>query len=213
MNNLVTLQNIPISNSVIGNLFPDISGKNQKVRELERAGEIIRLKRGLYVVSPEISGKPLSSELVANRLYGPSYVSMQTALRYYGLIPEAVYVTQSLTVKHSRCFENAVGRFQYLSCHPDYFSIGLAQISEDGCNFVMASPEKALCDLVVNTPGLNLRYKKELLEWLEEDIRLDMDAFSRMNPEIIRQCAAIGKKKNTLNLLVERLLRTTGGKN
>lgn len=205
MNQLATLQNIPVSNSVLGNLFPNISGKNQKVRELERAGEIIRLKRGLYVVSPEISGKPLSSELIANRLYGPSYVSMQTALRYYGLIPEAVYVTQSLTVKHSRCFENAVGRFQYVSCHPDYFSIGLTQISEDGYNFVMASPEKALCDLIVNTPGLNFRYKKELREWLEEGIRLDMDAFAQMNQDIICQCAAVGKKKNTLNLLPKLL--------
>jgi hypothetical protein len=46
-----------------------------------------------------------------------------------------------------------------------------------------------------------------VLEWLEEDIRLDMDAFSRMNPEIIRQCAAIGKKKNTLNLLAKILER------
>jgi len=205
VNKLATLQNIPVSNSVLGNLFPEISGKNQKVRELERAGEIIRLKRGLYVVSPEISGKPVSTELIANRLYGPSYVSMQTALRYYGLIPEAVYVTQSLTVKHSRNFENAFGRFQYISCLPDYFSIGLAQISEDGCNFVMASPEKALCDLIVNTPGLNLRYKKELHEWLEEDIRLDMDGFSQANLDIFRQCAAVGKKKNTLNLLAKIL--------
>ena len=205
MNKLATLQNTPVSNSVLGNLFPDISGKNQKVRALEKAGEIIRLKRGLYVVNPEISGTPVSTEMIANRLYGPSYVSMQTALRYYGLIPEAVYVTQSLTVKHSRYFENAVGRFQYVSCPPVYFSIGLVQISEDVYNFVMASPEKALCDLIVNTPGLNFRYKKELREWLEEDIRFDMDAFSQMNPEIICQCAAIGKKKNTLNLLSKLL--------
>lgn len=207
MNKLAALQNVPVSNSVLGNLFPDISGKNQKVRELEKSGEIIRLKRGLYVVSPDISGKPISPELIANRLYGPSYVSMQTALRYYGLIPEAVYVTRSLTVKHSRNFENAFGRFQYISCHPDYFSVGLAQISEEGYNFVMASPEKALCDVIVNTSGLNLRYKKELLEWLEEDIRLDMEAFSQMNPDIIRQCAAVGKKKKTLSLLAKTLLR------
>lgn len=205
MNRLTTLQNIPVSNGVLGNLFPDISGKNQKVRELERAGEIIRLKRGLYVVSPNISGKSISTELIANHLYGPSYVSMQTALRYYGMIPEAVYVTQSLTVKHSRNFENAIGRFRYISCNPDYFSIGLVQINKDGYNFIMASPEKALCDLIVNTTGLNLRYKKELLEWLEEDTRLDMYAFSQMNPDVILQCAAIGKKKHTLNMLAKLL--------
>ena len=53
MDNLRTLKNIPITNITIGGLFPELVGKNQKVRELEKLGEIIRLKRGLYVVSPK----------------------------------------------------------------------------------------------------------------------------------------------------------------
>ena len=92
MNNpLRQLGNIPVTASVLESLFPHIKGGNQKLRLLERDKQIIRLKKGLYVCSPEITGKTLSTELIANHLYAPSYVSMSSALRYYGLIPEEVY--------------------------------------------------------------------------------------------------------------------------
>ncbi|MBR5694991.1 MAG: hypothetical protein IKX43_01985 [Paludibacteraceae bacterium] len=207
MDNLRTLKNIPITNKTIGGLFPELVGKNQKVRELEKLGEIIRLKRGLYVVSPQKSGVTISTELIANHLYGPSYVSMLSALRYYGLIPEMVYTMQSMTIKHSRSFENSLGRFQYLSCPVEYYGIGLTQVKSGSAQFIMASPEKALCDLIVNTHGLNLRYRRELLDCLENDFRLDMDAFEKMDPTIFRRCAEVGKKKVTLNLLANILER------
>ena len=66
-------------------IFTNIEAGNQKMRNLEADHKIIRLKKGLYVVSPNVSRVALSTELVANHLYAPSYVSMQTALRYYGL--------------------------------------------------------------------------------------------------------------------------------
>ena len=88
---LSTIGNIPVTVSVLESLYPDIKAGNQKIRLLERDGQIVRLKRGLYVCRPEVSGLAISSELVANHLYAPSYVSMSSALRYYGLIPEAVY--------------------------------------------------------------------------------------------------------------------------
>lgn len=205
MNHLKVLRNIPVSSVVIGNLYPNLVGKSQKIRSLEKAGAIIRLKRGLYVVNPQVSDVPISTELIANHLYGPSYVSMLSALRYYGLIPEAVQEMQSLTVKHSRSFENRFGVFRYLNCPADYFSIGLTQQKTGEAHFVVASPEKALCDLIVHTSGLNLRYRKECLGFLEQDLRLDMEAFGEMDPSIFRQCAAVGKKANTLNLIAKIL--------
>lgn len=205
MNSLKVLRNIPASSSVIGNLFPDVIGKSQKIRSLEKDGKIIRLKRGLYVINPQESSVPISTELIANHLYGPSYVSMLSALRYYGLIPEAVQETQSLTVKHSRTFKNHFGLFRYLNCPVNYFSIGLTQQKTGDAFFVIASPEKALCDLIVHTSGLNLRYQKECLAFLEQDLRLDMDAFHEMNPEIFHQCANVGKKTNALNLIAKIL--------
>ncbi len=85
-NPLEQLGNIPVTASTLESLFPHIKGGNQKIRLLERDKQIIRLKRGLYVCSPDVTGKMLSTELIANHLYAPSYVSMSSALRYYGLI-------------------------------------------------------------------------------------------------------------------------------
>ena len=98
-NPLRQLGNIPVTASVLESLFPHIKGGSQKLRLLECDKQIIRLKKGLYVCSPEITGKTLSTELIANHLYTPSYVSMSSALRYYGLIPEEVYTKQSMTLK------------------------------------------------------------------------------------------------------------------
>ncbi len=78
----------------MASLFPQIKRGNQKLRLLEREGQIVRIKKGLYVCNPELTGRMLSSELIANHLYAPSYVSMSSTLRYYGLIPEAVYAEQ-----------------------------------------------------------------------------------------------------------------------
>ena len=70
MNNQLTqIGNIPISVSALESLFPNINRGNQKIRLLERDRQIIRLKKGLYVCNPEITGKILSTELIANHLY------------------------------------------------------------------------------------------------------------------------------------------------
>ncbi|MCM1041696.1 MAG: hypothetical protein NC048_00805 [Bacteroides sp.] len=207
MNVLAQLGNVPVDSGSLAALYPEISGRNQKLSGLERSRQVLRLKRGLYVVHPEVSGKALSTELIANRLYGPSYVSMHYALRYYGLIPEAVHTVQSLTVKHSRAFETPVAYFDYLSCPRDYFPVGIRHEVRDGYSFVIATPEKALCDLIAYTPRLNLRYRKQILAYLEEDLRFDMEAFARMNADIFRQCARTGKKKTAMNLLAQILER------
>ena len=201
------LGNVPVTKETIASLYPDVSGANQKVSSLEHSGKLLRLKRGLYIVNPAWSGKRISNELVANHLYTPSYVSMLTALRWYGLIPERVYLIQSMTLKHSRVFENALGRFSYISVSRDYFSIGIRQEETEEASFLIASPEKALCDFVCATPGITLRYQKEAQAFLEEDMRFDMDLFSNFNTDILRQCAAVGKKKQTVETIIKLLER------
>ena len=199
------LGNVPVTKETIASLYPDISGTSQKVSSLEHSGKLLRLKRGLYVVNPAWSGRRISSELVANHLYSPSYVSMHTALRWYGLIPEQVYLVQSMTLKHSRVFENALGRFSYIGVDREYFPVGLRQEETEGTTFVIASPEKALCDLIRYTSGVNLRYQKEAQAFLEEDLRLDMDAFGQFNADIFRQCADVGKKTQSIETLIKLL--------
>ena len=204
-NTLHQLGNIPVTASALESLFPHIKTGNQKIRLLERDKQIIRLKRGLYVCNPEITGKTLSTELIANHLYAPSYVSMSSALRYYGLIPEAVYTKQSMTLKHAKVFDTQLGRFEYTHISKRAFSVGLTSIQKDGYAFVMATPEKALCDLIANSTHINLRYLKEAEIYLEEDIRLELEDFRHMNSEIFEEYSKVGKKADSIHTLLKLL--------
>lgn len=197
--------NTPVESVAIGDLFPNHKYKNNKISALEKNGELIRLKKGLYVPSSRMTERRLSLELIANHIYGPSYVSMNTALRFYGLIPERVYRICSMTMKHSRTFTNSLATFEYVHSDPAVFSIGIRCVNEDDTFFLIASPEKALCDLISNISGLNLRYQKEIMIWLEEDIRFDTDALADFDVEILKAYAQVGKKKNTINQLIKLL--------
>ncbi|MBO7069105.1 MAG: hypothetical protein J6W52_10605 [Bacteroidaceae bacterium] len=207
MNELEVFKNIPVQTSAIASLYPNITSANRKVANLERDGQIIRLKRGMYVVNPNESGKLLSLGLIGNVLYGPSYVSMLTALREYGLIPERVEVIESMTTHLTISFDNPVGRFEYHHCPKDYYSIGITQREEEGITYLIATPEKALCDYIVCTPRLPLRFIKDIYIFLEEDLRLDMNAFMEMNVDVFKQCAAVSKKQQAINNLIKILER------
>ena len=198
---------IPVTTSIIESLYPELKSANKKVTWLEKQGVIIRLKRGLYVINPECSGKTLSSELIANHLYTPSYISMSTALRYYGLIPEAVYVHQSMTVKHSRSFQTPVGSYDYKYISREAFSIGVRSMHKGDYAFLIASPEKALCDLIANSSKVNLRYMKDVETYLEQDIRMDMDEFSKMDETIFEDYIKVGKKADSISTLLKFLRR------
>ncbi len=186
---------IPIDFGTLKTAYSTLKSHRDKVSDLEKRGSLIRLKKGLYVVSPSVTGKELSVELIANHIYGPSYVSMESALRFYGLIPETVYNTFSMTLKRSRTFSNSLGQFIYTSCPPDYYHIGITSIISQDHAFLIASPEKSLCDLIAHTPKLNIRSVKSLYTYLEDDLRFDMERFHMMNPIVFEKCAEVTKKK------------------
>jgi hypothetical protein len=183
--------------------FPDCANLAMKAKRLEQSGEIVRLKKGLYMVSPAVSRREVSPFLLANHIYGPSYVSMQTALRYYGLIPEAVYAVQSMTLGTAKTYTNSQGTFSYTHVPAAYYPIGLNVRSEASASFMIASPEKALCDLMVYTPNLNLRFRTELRDYLEADIRLDMEALAEMDVALLQRCAAVSRKQTMLAQLIQ----------
>ena len=106
-NPLIQFGNTPMEFAAVASLFPEIKYKHNKVSALEKRGDLIRLKQGLYVNHADVSQKPLSLFLIGNNLYGPSYISLQSALRYYGLIPEQVFTICSMTTKPSKIFQNA----------------------------------------------------------------------------------------------------------
>ena len=198
---------IPVTTSIIESFYPDLKSAEKKVVWLEKNGYIIRLKRGLYVVNPEYTGKRLSNELIANHLYAPSYVSMSTALRYYGLIPEAVYVNQSMTVKHSRSFQTHVGNYHYKCISREAFAVGVRTEHVADYAFLIASPEKALCDLIANSSKVNLRYMKDVENYLDNDIRMDMEEFMKFDPRVLEEYIKVGKKADSIATLLKYLTR------
>lgn len=199
------IRNIPVTSAALCSLYPEVKTKWKKVELLEKDGEVIRLKRNLYVVNPKITGIKLSLGLIANHLLAPSYVSMSTALRHYGLIPEAVYTTQSMTFKPAKTFETPIGFFSFTHIDRDVYPIGLVQVKENDVTYVMASPEKALCDLIANTPGLHLRYQKEAMKFLEEDIRFDMEKLHTLDKGILTTYAKTGKKASSVQTILKLL--------
>ena len=202
-NPLIQFGNVPVDLATVASLFPEIKCKHNKVSALEKKGDLIRLKQGLFALHPNLTGQLLSTELVANYIYGPSYISLQYALRFYGLIPERVYTVTSMTTRHSRVFYNSLGRFEYVHVDEKAFPIGVRAVTMDNATFLIASPEKALCDLIANISHLNLRYRKEILVWLEEDIRFDMDELFHFDTNILKAYAKVGKKKNMINQIVK----------
>lgn len=182
--------------------FPHHLHLTDKVRQLVASGQIVRLKRGLYVLSEELTQKPIERFLVANHLYGPSYVSLHTALRHYGLIPEAVYSVQSVTTKVARSFDTPVGSFFYTHAQPKWFSVGIHIHNEPDLSYLIATPEKALMDVIQFTAGISMRYQKEVGEWLEEDLRFDIDYLSELNLDILKQLAPLSHKQTTLETII-----------
>ena len=196
-------RNIPLESSVLQNLMGNYKFPRNKVSALEKRGHIIRLKKGLYVVSDKISRKTLSRELIANHLYGPSYISFETALAFYGLIPERAFVIRSATFKRAIRFENSVGNFEYITVPENYYSIGINQQTVDNeYTYLLATPEKALCDLILATPNLRLQSAKAMRIYLEEDLRIDFSDWQNTDTKAIKRCIETGKKKGELGLLL-----------
>lgn len=193
---------IPMTANTLVSYLSGLSAPMQKILELEKKGKIIRLKRGLYISS---KGKRCLF-LTANHIYGPSYVSLESALRYYGLIPEHVESVTSVTVERTKVFENALAVFSYKHLPADYYRQDIRIVLQENGNFLMASPEKALADLIVLTPGLRLRYVRETVEYLESDLRIDMDALMKMDASVFIRLASLSPKRQAL-LNIAKIIR------
>jgi len=199
MNVLEKFGIIPVDFATIVNAVVGYKSPKDKIAKIEKSGDLIRLKKGLYVVAPNVHRQNISKELIANHLYGPSYISFESALSYYKLIPERVFTFRSMTYKRARNFSTPLGNFDYYSAQKKYFEIGICQEIIDGrYAFLIASPEKAICDMLIATPGLRIQSVKAMKIFLEEDLRIDLASFGTFNPDVIRDCIAFGKKKTEL---------------
>ena len=143
------------------------SPKSKLSRMVER-GECFPITRGLYETDPNVP-----AHLLAGSIYGPSYISFEYALGYYGLIPEAVYTVTCATFekKKKKKYETSFGTFTYRDVPSEAFPLGIRLIQEGDYFYRIAEPEKALCDqLYTISPVPNI---KELMWLLTEDLRIE----------------------------------------
>jgi hypothetical protein len=181
---------------------------NDKISEMLKSGELLALRRGLYVPGPELDLPLPNNFLIANHLRGPSYISLESALSYWGLIPERVYEISSVTTKTSKTYETAIGRFSYQHLMTPYYSFGIKSVRlTDMQTALVASPEKALCDKIILTSGILLRSIPQALDFLLEDMRLDEDLLRGFDIATIHSWIEDAPKKNSLQMLVNTLER------
>lgn len=120
-----------------------------KVKRLLAQGSLLHIRRGLYCLTDLIghAAKPHPFEL-AQYIYGPSYISLESALSFHQLIPETVYTVTSVTTKRSNEFQTPLGLFSYLHLPLENFYTEVELIKENNNAFFIAKPWKAICDYV-----------------------------------------------------------------
>lgn len=143
-----------------------------------KQGLIIRLKPGLYSF-PEYLGQPGFEFFIANKIYRPSYISLHSALSFYGMIPEAVVQVTSVTSLKTYNLSNSFGSFSFKSMKPELL-FGYEMKPMPGNRTVhIAEPEKALLDLLYLYPFYNTPQELEGLR-LDDDYLLDSFKTGRM---------------------------------
>lgn len=201
---LAEFQGIPIAHHAVVSLLRDYKRPNDKISEWLAQKKLIPIKRGLYVVSPALTGQLISLPLVANALYGPSYVSLEFALSHHGLIPEAVHQITSVTTRRAKAYESILGRFSYQTLSTKVYPIGMQSVRNDmGHFYLMASPEKALCDMLMLTPNLNVHSVDALATLLELDWRIDVVDLKQFERALVRDIVQAGFKARVLGYLLQ----------
>ncbi len=164
------------------------SNPRKVISTLLRKGQILRIRKGLYVFSPLWRKKPLNKAYIANIIYGPSVVSLDYALSWYGLIPEGVTQITSVTPGRSREYETPLGRFSYTRVPQTLFSRGIEIFKTDDLTWMMSLPIASL----VCKAWIDKRFRPtspgSYNSYLFDDLRIDEETliryYQKEKPEI-----------------------------
>lgn len=143
------LQKMPLFESMdIIHLFKNKQHLANQLDRWQKKRLIIKLKRGYYMFNENDRKSNPSRLFIAGQLYWPSYVSLEYALSFHGLIPERVADVTSITTKKPTRFKNAIGTFIYQHIKPIAFRGYKSAVDEAGLTFFIAEPEKAIVDFL-----------------------------------------------------------------
>lgn len=168
--------------TVVANLFPDSStgARALLVHRASQAGEILRLKPGLFVLAAPYRKTDPHPFVLAASLHAPSHVSLESALAHHGLIPEAVYQVGSVTVARSREFATPLGVFSFrrVPVLSPRAGVEAMEVARNTWAFI-ASPLRAIADLIYLNKSIT--WKGNGMGYLTDSLRIegeDLDALS-----------------------------------
>ncbi|MFW5769881.1 MAG: type IV toxin-antitoxin system AbiEi family antitoxin domain-containing protein [Spirochaetota bacterium] len=187
----------------ISDQLRNYASPKSKLTTMVQSGELIRVRQGLYIPG---DSKEYSLKTLANKIYGPSYVSFESALEYYGIIPERVEtVTSAVYNKNkNKTFRTPVGTFIYMYVHPRTYPYGVIRISDNDSPFIIATKEKALCDTLSKIKGIET--VNQVASLLEKDLRVDNEIISSLSGTEISFFESLYRKK-IITLFKEYLSR------
>ena len=173
------------------------------IKRAIRKGYLVPIRRDLYLIKNS-KRSLLNAFEIAPIIYGPSYVSFESALSYHAWIPEAIRTTTCASVKRAKEFETPIGIFSYEHIPTKAFSLGVEQHQEGDLTLFIASPVKALADLIYARKRV-----WESIDGLSEDLRIEVDSFQDSDKKILKELIESypsPRVKNTLNILLKGLL-------
>jgi predicted transcriptional regulator of viral defense system len=135
----------------------------------EKKGFLYKIKRGFYCLTNQIPTEQFLY-FTANKIYDPSYISLEKALKYYSLIPEEIFQMTSVSTRKTAQFETVVGHFSYRHIKPGLFW-GYCLLDQDQHKFLVAEPEKAILDYLYLKPQI-----KTVVDFRE--LRINVDSFN-----------------------------------
>ncbi|MFO7949930.1 MAG: hypothetical protein R6U36_06135 [Candidatus Fermentibacteraceae bacterium] len=181
-------------------LLDDYSKPRDAVGRLVRSGALVRIRQGLYCFAPAFRRREIPRPCLANLVYGPSYVSLEYALAYWGLIPERVHLVTSVSIGRSRSFETPLGGFSYRMLKLCRYSPGFMRVTEEGSPFLIATPEKALADKV----WTDSRFPGDTISsygaYLHDDLRIAGEDLARLDLSILAAIAHAYDSRKLRNL-------------
>ena len=154
----------------------DYSKPRDAVSGLLRKRLIIRIRKGLYIFGQLWQRNTVSLETLANLVYGPSVISLEYALSWYGLIPEHVETITSITTGRSRVFQTSTGRFSYQQLGKESYATGITMQGSKPMNWLMTEPLKALADKLWFDKRFDPTSVSVFEDYLFDDLRIDEQA-------------------------------------
>lgn len=170
-----------ITTTMLMGMLTNYSDPRKKINALANKGLLKSLKQGVYLVTDELGLRPYSKEILANLIYGPSYISLETALSFYGFIPERVTLTTSICFGRGKSFSTPVGDFEYHHVKDSIYPHGV-QLKEvfEGAFCQFASPEKAILDfLYIRETKGGFKKPREYFEYILDSYRFDLQSIAK----------------------------------